>query len=67
MPNPQGNPDIKNHGFKTDRDEPLTESLTIKITKSMIEKLKSMENYREKCRQAIAQMIEELEKKSDES
>ncbi|QSJ20836.1 hypothetical protein JYQ62_17440 [Nostoc sp. UHCC 0702] len=60
MPNPKGNPEIKKHGFKTDRDEPLTESLTIKVTKSMLEKLKSIDDYRDKCRQAITRMIDEL-------
>ncbi|BAZ51130.1 PAS/PAC sensor hybrid histidine kinase [Nostoc sp. NIES-4103] len=60
MPNPKGNPEIKKHGFKTDRDESLTESLTIKVTKSMLEKLKSIDNYRDKCRQAITRMIDEL-------
>lgn len=60
MPNPKGNPEnlIK---LVTDRDEPLTETLTIRIGKPMKQKLKSLDNYAEFCRQAIAKALRELE------
>jgi hypothetical protein len=61
MPNPQGNPDIKKHGFTTDRSEPLTAKLTIRIPESMMSKLKSLENYPEFVRQAIQDALDAME------
>jgi hypothetical protein len=60
MPNPKGNPDNL-QPFTTDRDVPLTETLTIRIGKPMKQKLKSLDNYPEFCRQAIAKALRELE------
>ena len=53
MPNPHGNPEIKKYGFTTDRDEPLTEKLNIRLTKSMMAELKELENVPEFVKQAI--------------
>ena len=46
MSNPKGNPDIKKYGFKTDRLEPLTAKLSMRVTDSMLTKLKEKENCR---------------------
>jgi hypothetical protein len=60
MPNPKGNPDIKQHGFTTDRNEPLTSKLTLRITKSMEDKLQALgEEKAEFCRNAIQKALEE--------
>ncbi|MGI2904447.1 hypothetical protein [Tolypothrix sp. VBCCA 56010] len=64
MPNPKGNPDNL-QPFTTDRDVPLTETLTIRISKPMKQKLKSLDNYAELCRQAIAKALSELEDSND--
>ncbi|MDJ0713898.1 MAG: hypothetical protein QNJ54_06730 [Prochloraceae cyanobacterium] len=58
---PGGNPDIKNYGFKTDRDEPLRASLHIRLTPSIKSKLKTKENWQERVRDAIAQIALEEE------
>ncbi len=61
MPNYKGNPNIKEHGFKTNRDEPLKGKLSMRVTESMLKKLKEKENWQERVREAIAQIIEEEE------
>ncbi|MBD2596277.1 hypothetical protein BCD64_15920 [Nostoc sp. MBR 210] len=60
----RGNPDIKNHGFKTDREEPLTERLNLRITKSMKEELSQQDDPPEFCREAIQEKLDK-QKKSD--
>jgi hypothetical protein len=67
MPNPKGNPEsLKGHGFKTDREEPLRSKLTVRVTDSMMEKLKSLDDYPEFVRQAIAKALSELEDSDDD-
>ncbi|WP_026734044.1 hypothetical protein [Fischerella sp. PCC 9605] len=67
MPNPHGNPDIKKHGFKTDRDEPLTERIAIRVTKTMAEKIKSIDDYPEFCRQALQEALDKRNQSRDTS
>lgn len=52
-----GNPGLKHFQFTTDRDEPLTEKITIRISASMLHVLKQQENYREFVRQAIEEKL----------
>ena len=59
MPNPKGSPDNLKP-FTTERDEPLTERIAIRVTKSMAEKIKSLENYPDFCRQAIQSALNKL-------
>ncbi|MGI2904492.1 hypothetical protein [Tolypothrix sp. VBCCA 56010] len=67
MPNPKGNPEsLKGHGFKTDRDKPLTGRLAFRVTEEVEAKVKSLDNYPEFCRQAIAKALSELEGSGDE-
>lgn len=56
---PGGNPDLKNHGFTTDRPEPLRENLQLRVSASMKEKIRSRENWQEFVRDAIAKALEE--------
>ena len=56
---PGGNPDLKNHGFTTDRPEPLREKLQLRVSASMKEKIRSRENWQEFVRDAIAKALEE--------
>ena len=58
MSNPKGNPNIKDYGFKTDREESLTAKLSVRITPSMLARLKKKDNWQELVRQAIAEMLE---------
>ncbi len=57
MSNPTGNPNIKNYGFTTDRAEPLTAKLSMRVTNSMLAKLKQQDNWQELVRQAIAEKL----------
>jgi hypothetical protein len=54
--------------LKTDRDEPLTEKINLRITKSMKEELSKKEDAPEFCRQAIQKALsEEKQAKSQDS
>ena len=52
-----GNPELKHFQFTTDRDEPLTEKITVRISTSMLYALKQQDNYREFVRQAIEEKL----------
>ena len=57
MSNPNPSPETR---FTSDRSEPLTSKITIRITDSMLEELKKQDNYREFIREAIAQRLAEV-------
>lgn len=61
---PGGNPDLEEFQYTTDREEPLTAVLSLRIAPSMLQELKSRENWQELVREAIAQKLEETPKKS---
>jgi hypothetical protein len=65
MPNPKGHPESLKP-FTTDRDEPLTEKMNIRMTKTMKAEVQQQENPPEFCRQAIQKALDE-QKQSDES
>jgi hypothetical protein len=65
MPNPRGNPENL-RPFSTDRDEPLKAQLTIRIPESVMARLKTIDDYREFCRQAIYKALSELESSDDD-
>lgn len=50
--------------FQTDRDEPLTAKLSVRIAPSMLDELKSQENWQELVRAAIAEKL--AQKKNQE-
>jgi hypothetical protein len=56
---PGGNPDLEKYQFKTDKDEPCSAKLTLRIAPSDFEKLKTLDNWQEKTRQAIKKLIAE--------
>jgi len=61
MPNPHMGPDWP-HRFKTDRDDPLTQHLQLKISKGMESRLKAMGKQKnEFIRQAIATALDTLD------
>lgn len=52
-----GNPDLKKYQFTTNRDEPLTERFSIRITSSMYQELRMLDNWREFVREAISDKL----------
>ncbi len=61
MSNPKGNPELKKYGFKTDRLEPLTAKLSMRVTDSMLTKLKEKENWQEFVRETLTKALQEKE------
>ncbi|MEH2254750.1 hypothetical protein [Nostoc sp.] len=59
----RGNPEIKNHGFKTDRDKPLIEYIHLRVTKKMKEEVKAKDDPPEFCRRAIQKALDEEKEK----
>jgi len=57
---PGGNPDLIEHQFTTDRQEPLTEHLQLRITPSMKQILSQVPDYKEFVRQAIIEKVATL-------
>ncbi|MBH8561429.1 hypothetical protein I8748_04415 [Nostoc sp. CENA67] len=62
MPNPKGNPESLKP-FTTDREEPLTERLNLRITKTMKEEVQQQEDPPEFCRRAIQKALDEIKQK----
>ncbi len=57
MPNPKGNPDnLKN--FTTDREEPLTTTISFRATEKMKEEVKAQDDPPEFCREAIQEKLD---------
>ena len=66
---PGGNPNIKEHGFKTDREHPLTEFAALRIDKPTKEAIKSgkLPNWQKIARSAIEKAIAEVEEQETET
>jgi hypothetical protein len=59
-----GNPNIKDHGFTTDRDEPLKGKLTLRLPESIMERLEELGDEKaEFCRDAIKKALDERDRK----
>jgi hypothetical protein len=56
-----GNPDLSKHQFSTDRQEPLTTQISIRVTASMAKKLKAQKNWQNLVREAISEKLQEIE------
>lgn len=61
MPNYKGNPNIKKHGFTTDRDASLTAQINLRVTPEMRKRIKGVPNYPEKLREVIQQWLDTLD------
>ncbi|RCJ18186.1 hypothetical protein A6770_06320 [Nostoc minutum NIES-26] len=67
MPNPKGNPEsLEPYKLTTDRAEPLIAKLTLRVPQSMMDKIKSIENYPEFCRQALKEALDKFDQSDDE-
>ena len=59
---PGGNPDFgSKYAFKTEREEPLSQKITVRITETMDSQLRQLDNYREFVRTAIAKALKEVQ------
>jgi len=58
MPNPKGKPENL-QPMKSEREEPLTEQVNLRVSKSMKEKIQKKENPPEFCREAIQKALDE--------
>ncbi|AUB39808.1 hypothetical protein LC653_20575 [Nostoc sp. CHAB 5784] len=63
MANPKGNPENLKK-FTTDREEPLTEKMNIRMTKTMKEEVQQQDNPPEFCREAIQEKLDRNKGKS---
>lgn len=54
---PGGNPDLVQYQFSTDREEPCTAKMTLRLPPSQYAKLKEIDNWQEKVRGAIASLL----------
>ncbi len=63
MPRPGGNPDIKQHGFKTERARPLVEKMTLRMDEEMKAALKSgvLPDWQEVARKALEKALKEAQ------
>jgi hypothetical protein len=61
MSRPGGNPDLDKHQFdkQYNWDEPCTAQFNIRLPPSLLAELKTVKNYQELVRQAIADLVEE--------
>jgi hypothetical protein len=53
--------------FTTDREEPLTKTLSIRVSESTYQEVKSKDNPGEFCRQAIQKALDEDKRKQDDT
>ena len=58
MPNPKGNPDIVKYGFTTERTEPCTAQISVRISPSLKAKLKNVDNWQELVRETLEKAVE---------
>jgi hypothetical protein len=52
---------LAKHQYSTDRDEPCTAKLTLRLAPSQYEKLKQLPDWQEKVRNAIAALNSEAQ------
>ncbi|MEH2281045.1 MAG: hypothetical protein V7K90_06830 [Nostoc sp.] len=63
MPNPKGTPENLKP-IKSEREEPLTEKMNIRMTRTMKEEVQQQDNPPEFCREAIQEKLDRNKGKS---
>lgn len=53
MANKRGNPDIYKYGFKSDRNESYTATISLRIPPSLKEQLKDVDNWQQLVRDTL--------------
>ena len=68
MPNPKGNPQIKEYGFKSDREHPLTKRISVRVDEPTKKKLKAgkLPGWSRIAREAVEKALAEIEEKETE-
>ncbi|WP_219884779.1 hypothetical protein [Merismopedia glauca] len=56
---PGGNPDLVKYQFSTDREEPCTAKMTLRLPPSQYARLREIDNWQERVREAIAHLLEQ--------
>ena len=64
MPNPKGKPENL-EPIKSDREKPLPEKLSFRVTKEMKEEVQQQDNPPEFCREAIQEKLDRNKGKSN--
>jgi hypothetical protein len=64
MPNPKGNPESL-RPFESERDEPLSTTISFRASESMKEAVKAQQDPPEFCRRAIQKALDEEKGKSE--
>ena len=66
---PGGNPNIKEHGFKTDRKHPLSQKITLRVDEPTRAALKAgkLPGWSKIAREAIEKALAEIEEKEERS
>ncbi len=61
MSRPGGNPELDKHQYEKQYnwDEPCSAQFNIRMPPSLLKELKQIDNYQEKTRKAIANLVEE--------
>ncbi len=69
MPRPGGNPELAKYQFEQRYtwDEPCTAKLSMRVPPSMLEELKSLPNWQELVRQAIAAKLSAIASESEKA
>ena len=57
MPRPGGNPALTEHQFTTEREEPCTAKLQVRVPPSMLAELKEYKNWQEIVRKVLAEKL----------
>ena len=57
MPRPGGNPALTEHQFTTEREEPCTAKLQVRVPPSMLAELKEHKNWQEIVREVLAEKL----------
>ncbi|MDJ0594413.1 MAG: hypothetical protein QNJ72_31300 [Pleurocapsa sp. MO_226.B13] len=58
MARPGGNPNLYKHGFKTEREEPCSEQVNLRVPLSLKNKLKQKKNWQEFVRQTLIKALD---------
>lgn len=58
MSRSRGNPEVSKYHFKTERKEPCTAQLNLRVPPSLLEKIKEQDNWQEFVRSALAEKLE---------
>ncbi len=65
MSRPGGNPALAEHQFKTDREEPCTAKLQVRVPPSMLAELKEYKDWQEIVREVLSEKLVKMRKQKE--